>query len=117
MGYLTAFTGVYFGTLYRKNYHGLERIDYDLFIDYDPENKPCYSFMHKIFMGFGRCVLLILFLSPLYYIEKVFTENYYREGDYFIISMFLFTFMVFSYFEWVCITINLDINHFDLKSQ
>ena len=37
MGYLMSFTGVYLGTLYRKNYHGLERIDYSEFYDYDPE--------------------------------------------------------------------------------
>jgi hypothetical protein len=37
MGYIMSFTGVYGGTLYRKNYHGLERIDYSEFYDYDPE--------------------------------------------------------------------------------
>jgi hypothetical protein len=46
MGYLVSFVGVYLGTLYRKNYHGLERIDYDFYEEYlmleeyDPLQKP-----------------------------------------------------------------------------
>lgn len=77
IGYLFTFSGVYIGALYRKQHHGLERIDYSEYYDYDPDQKPIQSCCHIFFMIILRTVILLIYLLPGIYIKIYIWEQYH----------------------------------------
>lgn len=117
IGNMLAYSFVYFGSLLRHQYHGMQRIDYSIYLEYD--NKPCKYCWHKVTMYIMRTLLLICFLIP-YIILNVYTTQYEKElmGYYnmvpiIIMSVFrvCFTcFIAFFYFEKLCFEMKMDIN-------
>jgi len=114
IGYLMTYTGVYLGALYRKHHHGLERIDYSEYYDYDPDQKPISSCCHNVMMLIGRTVVLSFYLVPLMY-SKIYIWNKYELSDGLILSVLIFTFMVFAFYELSCNCVKMDIHYFELK--
>ena len=122
VGYLISYVGVYLGALYRHKYHGLQRIDYTQYLEYD--NRPCKYFWHVILMWLVRSFILVtffilpFFITPNYYL----TEDVYLigENEYFmsifvsIFPIFLFNILAFAYFELLCQQFDIDVNHFEL---
>jgi hypothetical protein len=76
IGYMMTYTGVYLGALYRKHQHGLERIDYSEYYDYDPDQKPISSCCHNVTMLIGRTVVLSFYLVPIIYTKIYIWNNY-----------------------------------------
>ena len=125
IGYLISYVGVYLGALYRHKYHGLQRIDYTQYLEYD--NRPCKYFWHVMLMWVMRSLILETFfilpllITPNYYL----TEDIYLigENEYFmslfvsIFPIFLFNIFVFAYFELLCQQFDIDVNHFELIAQ
>ena len=110
IGYLWTYLGVYLGALYRHKYHGLQRIDYMQYLEYD--NKPCKFFWHVILMWLMRSVILfIFFVGPFIFSPYFFlTEDFYLigENEYFmaiivsVLPIFFFSIFSFAYFELLC---------------
>jgi hypothetical protein len=125
MGYLMTYVGVYLGALYRHKYHGLQRIDYTQYLEYD--NKPCKYFWHVILMWLMRSlILLVFFVAPFIMVPNFYmTEEVYLIGDneYFmtffvsILPVLLFCISSFAYFELLCQYFDIDVNHFELIAQ
>lgn len=62
-GCLFSFGGVYMGARHRHKYHGMQRIDYTAYLEYD--NSPCKYFFHVIFMFLVRVfIMACIFILP-----------------------------------------------------
>jgi hypothetical protein len=127
-GSLVFFLGVYLGAVARNKYHGMQRIQYEDFDDWD--GKPLQLFLHvRLKMWFARFVIFnALFFCPLFALPprfwRVYAPDKAKYGAATIllapascaVTIFM-NYVAFSYFELICLWFGRDFNHFELVSQ
>jgi hypothetical protein len=77
-----SFSFVYLGALHRHKYHGMQRIDYTLILEYD--NSVCKYFFHIITMIVVRVVMISLFFLALSTGPQLLIEQKGDQVGYFL---------------------------------
>lgn len=116
-----SFVFVYLGALHRHKYHGMVRIDYTSYLEYNQQFK---YFFHLLTMLLVRIIIIGSFFVLFGYGPQLLVAQQQDKIGYFIQSIFssvipcmLLTFLLFAYYEYLCQKVNMDANNFELINQ